>query len=250
MSEKFQYIFFQSGVSTFEQFSVSFASLFLKTNKDITLQSATIILKSFTMFGGSDDPFRDVESFFRKMSQLGSGNSFLSSSGSSSSFSRTTNNGGTFESIARGSFCPPTTITDNGKQFLLDLDVPGIAREDLKVTATNSKLCISGQRRPTTALQQLSRSNSSNTPHDFFGLGRHQTPQISDGSTNTNTTTIQQQFQQLLMDERPVGFFERCFSFPNKIEENDISAQFSNGVLSVAVGHGGNDDGSKEISIR
>jgi len=196
------------------------------------------------MFGGSgDDPFRDIESFFRKMSQLGNfpgsgGGSILSSSGSS--FSRTVggSNGGTFESIARGSFCPPTTITDNGNQFLLDIDVPGISREDLKVTATSQKLCISGQRRPATSAD----NNNKNSQSDFFGGGGAQQQQ--------NQQSLQQQFQQLLMDERPVGFFERCFSFPSKIEENNVSAQFNNGVLSVSVGHGGGDDGSKEISIR
>ena len=203
------------------------------------------------MFGGGDDPFRDIESFFRKMSQLG-GNGFISSSsgssGGSSSFSRTVSNGGTFESIARGSFCPPTTITDNGNQFLLDLDVPGISREDLKVTATSQKLCISGQRRPIFGQQQQQQQRQGkNEGGDFFGLGGQQ-QQIQ--QQQSSSSSLQQQFQQLLMDERPVGFFERCFTFPNKIEENNISAQFNNGVLSVAVGHGGNDDGSKEISIR
>ena len=115
-------------------------------------------------------------------------------------------------------------------------DVPGISREDLKVTATSQKLCISGQRRPATSAE----NSNKNTQSDFFGGGGGAQQQPS----------LQQQFQQLLMDERPVGFFERCFSFPSKIEENNVSAQFNNGVLSVSVGHGGGDDGSKEISIR
>lgn len=196
------------------------------------------------MFGG-EDPFRDIESFFRKMSQLGAGHF---TTGGSSSFSRAISNGGTFESIARGSYSPATTITDSGSQFLIEMDVPGISREDLKVTATGQKVCVSGQRRPGIA------ANIGGGAGDYFGFGNAFTIPTQQSTNNkqqgNSASQPQQPFQQVFMDERPVGFFERCFTFPNKVEESNISAQFNNGVLSVAVGHGGSDDKSKEISIR
>ncbi len=189
------------------------------------------------MFGGGDDPFRDIESFFRKMSQLGG----HFTTGGSSSFTRSFGNGGSFEAFGRGSFSPAATISDSGKAFNVELDVPGIAREDLKVTATTSKLCISGQRKPTLSLP----SNNNNDHNNFFGF--QNTAQQQQGST----TSQQQQFQQLFLDERPVGFFERCFTFPHKLDESNVSAQYNNGTLAISVPHsGGNSDLTKEISIR
>lgn len=201
------------------------------------------------MFGGNnDDPFRDIESFFRRMSQLGGGMFTPGGSGlSSSSFSRTVGSGGSFESSARGSFAPATTISDTGKQFLIELDVPGVPKEELKVTATGQKVCITGHRRPSTNITNFGNS-------DFFGF-QHQQQSQQQADQKQQLPDQKQQggnnnYQVLFMDERPVGYFERCFTFPSKIDEQNISAQFNNGVLSVAVGHSGSDDKSKEISIR
>jgi HSP20 family protein len=160
------------------------------------------------MWGGSgnDDPFKEIENFFRRIS--GPGSHF-----SSGSFSRSLPSGGSFESTSRGSIMPAASIADTGSQYQLEIDVPGIQRDDLKVTATPQKLCVSGQRRP------------------VFESGHTPEPGA------------------VMLDERGIGFFERCFSFPTKINESAVVAQHANGVLSISVGHSGSDP-SKQIIIK
>lgn len=175
------------------------------------------------MWGGGrgEDPFDQI---FRRFGGPGFPimNGFPASG--SSHFSRSFGSGGgTFESTGRG-FHLAATMIDTGKEYQIQLDAPGIPRDELKVTATNQKICVSGQRRPGVEAA-LSTAGSSS------------------GSSTANK-------EQVILDERFTGFFERCFSFPHRIATDKITAHAENGVLSLSVSHSDSKDGAQEIAIK
>ena len=106
--------------------------------------------------------------------------------------------GSGFSSSSRGAWLPASDLTESATHYTLRTDVPGIPKEELDVSVTErSKLCIKGVRK---ALQAASGSS-----------------------------------QAVLMRERGLGPFERCFTFPQHIRENSVSAKFNNGELEVTM---------------
>lgn len=195
--------------------------------------------------GGNDDPFKEFENIFRRafgpfgpfQPGVGGFSGFSSSSSGNSSFSRSFGNGTAFESTSRGSYVPAANVADTGAEYVVDLDVPGIAREELKVTASaEKKICISGQRR--SALNDM--------------LAGQQQKSASSSVVQVGTAQPQSNTQHVfpLLQESQHGLFERCFSFPKRIDESKIQAHHNNGVLNLQIPHAEADDAGKTINIR
>ena len=83
---------------------------------------------------------------------------------------------------------------DKGHYFL-SLDVPGLAKEDLKINYENQVLTISGERKE-------EYKKESQEGHSYFS-------------------------------EKFYGSFSRSFKLPSRLDENKIEAQFSDGVLEL-----------------
>lgn len=90
---------------------------------------------------------------------------------------------------------PLTDVSETPEHLTLRLEVPGLAREELKISVENNVLTIRGEKK-----QETSREDET-----FYRT------------------------------ERSYGSFERSFSLPSHVDPDDVSANLENGVLIVRV---------------
>jgi len=95
-----------------------------------------------------------------------------------------------------GSFTPAVDIKENENEIRLDLELPGMKPEDVEITAENGVLTVRGEKRE----------------------------ERKEGEDN--------RYQVV---ERVYGTFIRTFQLPQGVDEDQIKAEFSNGVLSLHI---------------
>lgn len=93
------------------------------------------------------------------------------------------------------SFTPPVDVEETPESFVVRMDLPGVPQQDVKVTLTGDTLTIRGERK------QDSRSQT----------GSHHRV------------------------ERLYGAFERSFTLGTPVRNDQVKAQFKDGVLEVRV---------------
>ncbi|MBU1095695.1 MAG: heat-shock protein [Ignavibacteriae bacterium HGW-Ignavibacteriae-2] len=93
------------------------------------------------------------------------------------------------------SWAPLADIIEKEDFYLLKADIPGLTKDDVKVSYTNGVLSISGERK------EENESKDSN----YYKI------------------------------ERSYGKFFRSFTLPEGIDENNINAEFKDGTLSIKV---------------
>jgi HSP20 family protein len=126
------------------------------------------------------DPFADVESLFNRM---------LPRLGRGPRLSLEEDGGVTFE------WSPSADISETDKEYLVRVDLPGMKKEDVKVTYTDGLLTIQGERK-----QHKEESN--------------------------------EKFHRV---ENSYGSFSRAFSLPDNIKADAIRCESKEGVLSVHI---------------
>ena len=88
---------------------------------------------------------------------------------------------------------PAVDVKETDNSFVLTADIPGLTKKDIKVNVANRKLSISGER-------------------------SYETDQENDNYHYR---------------ERRFGTFDRSFNLPGTVDEENISASFKNGILSI-----------------
>ena len=99
------------------------------------------------------------------------------------------------ESLEQGSFAPRVDIIENDNSWIFKAELPDIKTEDLKVTVEEGVLAIKGERK----FEE----------------------EVKEGSYTRF--------------ERQYGSFERRFSLPTGIDQDNIKADLKNGVLTLTV---------------
>ena len=88
---------------------------------------------------------------------------------------------------------PLTDVSETPEHLTLRLEVPGLSREDLKISVENNMLTVRGEKSQETS---------------------------SEDETFYRT-------------ERSYGSFERSFSLPSHVDRDDVSASLQDGVLTI-----------------
>lgn len=96
-------------------------------------------------------------------------------------------------SFAHEMVLPEVDIHENKVQFVVEVDLAGVAQKDISVTVSDGILTIKGEKK-------IEREVEKETYY---------------------------------MSERSFGTFERCLSLPDSIDENKLEARFLNGVLKI-----------------
>ena len=97
------------------------------------------------------------------------------------------------ESLAPADWAPAVDISEDDKEFLIKAELPGLKREDVKVTVEDGVLCISGERK-------------------------------------TEKEEKNKKFHRV---ERSYGSFFRSFTLPEGADATKVNAEFTDGVLNV-----------------
>jgi len=100
-----------------------------------------------------------------------------------------------FERTDDVTWAPRADIHETEKEVLVDLEIPGLAKDNIKVEVKNNVLTVSGERK------------------------QERTTETPEGSRI----------------ERHYGKFERAFSLPDTVVEDKIAAAYTNGVLTLTL---------------
>ena len=107
-----------------------------------------------------------------------------------------TRRGGDDDVTARGDWMPPVDIFENDQhQLVLKAELPGMKREEIDVRVENNTLTIRGERKKETDVKE-------------------------------------EKYHRI---ERSYGLFTRSFSLPSTIDSEKVTAEFSDGVLTVVL---------------
>ena len=101
----------------------------------------------------------------------------------------------TFRGDSKYDYVPAADIREDEKSYIINMDVPGLTKEDLNVSLDKHFLSISGEKK------------SENEESD----------------------------RKYHLVERNYGSFKRSFRLPEDIDANQISAKVENGILSVSI---------------
>lgn len=101
---------------------------------------------------------------------------------------------------SREEWTPVVDVYEEGDRFVLEIDLPGVDRDDLDVSIEQGRLNLEGQ--------------------------RNTTPEAEEDSSEESTRTYYRR-------ERAEGFFRRTFTLPEGLDEESISARLNEGVLTV-----------------
>jgi HSP20 family protein len=103
--------------------------------------------------------------------------------------------GGTTEGDAQSTFLPAVDIVERENDFLVKVELPGVHKEDVKITVQDDLLTIRGEKK---------------SEEEKKGENYHRV-------------------------ERSYGNFQRSFTLPSSIKNEKIEASFINGVLHVTL---------------
>jgi HSP20 family protein len=99
------------------------------------------------------------------------------------------------EEFENAIWMPMTDILEDDNQYYLNIDLPGIKKEDVKINYNNGLLSISGERK----MENVEKNAKYHRA------------------------------------ERVYGKYYRSFTLPQKIKENEIDAEFKDGQLKISI---------------
>jgi HSP20 family protein len=127
---------------------------------------------------GTWDPFRDLEDFEQRLASV---------------FGRGVAKPNGEEAISTADWAPVVDITEDDKEFLVRAELPGLKKEEVKVTVEDGVMTISGERK-------VEKEEKTKKYHRV---------------------------------ERAYGKFERSFTLPDMADGTKVNAEFKDGVLQV-----------------
>ncbi|EKG14967.1 Heat shock protein Hsp20 [Macrophomina phaseolina MS6] len=138
------------------------------------------------------------------------------------------------------SFTPKFDVAEKKDSYELHGELPGIAQKDVNIEWTDSNtLTISGRTEH--------HSERGQRPQGFVEGEEHgyQKPSVEDESQEKNKEVAKsnqnkevgkpQEDIKFWVSERSVGEFHRSFSFPGRVDQDNVKASLKDGVLSIVV---------------
>ncbi|KAM3414292.1 hypothetical protein BST61_g10945 [Cercospora zeina] len=153
------------------------------------------------------------------------------------------------------SFTPKVDVKENPQNYEIHAELPGIQQKDINIEFTDSQtLTIKGRTehvreegtRPTgfiegSADNQGKIEDSSNQSHqptvEDENAASSSSTQVQKSSSADGKQVQQQQApkEKYWLSERSVGEFARTFSFPARVDQDNVKASLKDGILSIVV---------------
>ena len=100
-----------------------------------------------------------------------------------------------FHGYSNDSFSPRIDISENEKSLLINAEIPGVDKENLKITLQDNIITIEGEKKKV----------------------------VNDKNAN------------YFREERSFGKFKRCFTLPAEVDSDKVDAKFNNGILEITL---------------
>lgn len=156
------------------------------------------------------------------------------------------------ETASHNKFLPSFDVKEDKDAYTLEGEVPGIERKDIVIEFSDDQtLTIRGR-------TKHSREEGQR-PHAVSEIKEGEAPAKESGlsdnkdvaTTGSKEVAHRAPAHQLTywLSERSVGEFARSFSFPSRVDQNNVKASLENGILSVVLPKRTEQNISKRISI-
>jgi HSP20 family protein len=143
-------------------------------------------------------------------------------------------------------WAPHIDISETDQEYHIEADLPGVRQEDIDVRVQDGMLTLraqmqQGEDQPQTT--QATSAQNQNAPQNMQGQATDQehvardqnNTQDRDGTSPKMENQNVQSNRRYHQRERRMGYFERSMTLPPNIDENKITAQFKNGVLTLCI---------------
>ena len=157
---------------------------------------------------------------------------------------------------AQKSFNPKFDVKEEKDKYILEGELPGIAQKDVSIEfADEQTLTIKGR---TEHVREEGQPQSVQGQQEGGQAKQQQDggQQAQNGHSSTQVATTgskevgkHQPEHTYWVSERSVGEFARSFSFPNRVDQENVRASLKNGILSVVVPKAQKVNTSKRIEI-
>lgn len=114
-------------------------------------------------------------------------------------------------------WAPSVDISESDREWVIEAELPGVSRDDIDLQAQQGYLILSAETR-----------QEQETPG---GRGTQQAGATSQGGQTGQSA----QGRQYHRRERRYGYFQRVIPLPENVNEDQITCEFRNGVLTVHV---------------
>jgi len=132
---------------------------------------------------------------------------------------------------ARQSFSPRFDVRESADYYHLDGEFPGLDQKDIDIEFSDPQtLSVKGR---------TEREYRTSDP---------QTETKGDEVERTENKSKSQPAYRFWASERSVGEFQRTFSFPTRVDQDNVKASLKNGILSILVPKA-TGSGTKKITV-
>lgn len=144
-------------------------------------------------------------------------------------------------------FTPKFDVKELTDSYELHGELPGLEQKDVEVEFTDAQtLTVKGRTERSHIIDNLSRGAIEGTTQAQDGEKKALRATVQDegdeGHESTSTEVVKAQEQEkpanqakFWVSERSVGEFSRSFSFPVRVDQDQVKASMKNGILSIEV---------------
>ncbi|KAK5030164.1 hypothetical protein LTR13_008477 [Exophiala sideris] len=159
---------------------------------------------------------------------------------------------------AQKSFNPKFDVKEEKDKYILEGELPGIAQKDVSIEfADEQTLTIKGRtehvreegQRPNAAAEGQEQGSQAQQQQGQQAQNGHGQSSTQVATTGSKEVGKHQPDHTYWVTERSVGEFARSFSFPNRVDQENVRASMKNGILSVVVPKAQKVNTSKRIEI-
>ncbi|KAJ9269682.1 hypothetical protein DTO212C5_4293 [Paecilomyces variotii] len=139
-------------------------------------------------------------------------------------------------------FAPKFDVRESQEGYYLDGELPGVNQKDVEIEFSDAEtLVIKGR-----SERESTKTNVDENQKQIEGHKSHQ-PTVEDEEESAETTNAvtksdkqvakqtEQPQHKYWISERSIGEFQRTFTFPTRVDQDNVKASLKNGILSIFV---------------
>ncbi|KAL3442475.1 HSP20-like chaperone [Aspergillus insuetus] len=133
------------------------------------------------------------------------------------------------------SFAPRFDVRETKDAYHLDGELPGIAQKDIDIEFTDPQTLVVKGRVQREYSSSPTPSPEEQQPQIESQGGESKSSEVVKSGDKQVSTTKTTPKPRYWVSERSVGEFQRTFSFPERVSQDDVKASLKDGILSLVV---------------
>ncbi|KAL3432704.1 30 kDa heat shock protein [Aspergillus tetrazonus] len=131
------------------------------------------------------------------------------------------------------SFAPRFDVRESSEAYHLDGELPGIPQSNIDIEFTDPQtLVIKGR---SEREYHSSSDDNKNDQADTENQAQGESSEVAKTGEKQVTTKKAANKSRYWVSERSVGEFQRTFTFPTRVNQDDVKASLKDGILSLVV---------------